>query len=142
MRTISGEPAPAYPPQTDSQIHESRPELPRLYTLEEAAAALHAKVTVSSLRRAIHAGRLAATKIGSRFYVSTKAMKEFIECPVPVAQPVSINARTMAPGSSSTAANNNARAMVEASMRKLRERSRTTSPNNDPHGTALQRHRK
>lgn len=40
-----------------------------LLTVEEAAAALHATVTVAAIRAAIREGRLAATRIGKRYYV-------------------------------------------------------------------------
>ena len=73
-----------------------------LKTIKQAADALHSEVTVSAIRQAIRDGRLKATRIGKRDFVTEEALKEFVSCPDQKNQPDSGSAATMGRGSSST----------------------------------------
>jgi len=73
-----------------------------LLTVKEAAEALHQRVPVSAIYRAINDGRLHATKIGRFYYISYDTLERFIECPDQKNQPDSGSAATMGRGSSST----------------------------------------
>ncbi|MFO1209720.1 MAG: helix-turn-helix domain-containing protein [Amaricoccus sp.] len=72
-----------------------------LLTVEEAAAAIHATVKVTAIYRAIREGRLTASRIGKRFYVSESDLRRFTKCRAPASPPAS-GKEAMAPGSSST----------------------------------------
>jgi hypothetical protein len=54
------------------------PELPRLYSLKEAAALLHCRVAPSSLRKAAHAGKLKVYVIGGKHFTTETALIEFL----------------------------------------------------------------
>jgi len=100
---------------------------PRLLTIEEAAAALHATVTVSAVRSAIREGRLTAKRIGKRYYIAECDLRRFAQCPAPASPPASGN-ETTAPGSSSTTAASIGQAIAEkAADDLLKMRSATTS---------------
>ncbi len=55
--------------------------IPRLYTIEEAAAALHESVKITAIRQAIVEGRLPASKIGLRYYINEEELRRFATCP-------------------------------------------------------------
>lgn len=55
-------------------------EITRLLTVEEAAAALHAMVTIAAVRAAIRDKRLRATKIGRRYFVAIPDLERFARC--------------------------------------------------------------
>jgi hypothetical protein len=52
-----------------------------LLTLKEAAALLHGKVTVGSLRRAGHEGRLHIIRLGARHYTTEAALADMLAAP-------------------------------------------------------------
>jgi excisionase family DNA binding protein len=111
-----------------------------LLTVEEAAAALHATVTVSAIRAAIREGRLAATRIGKRYYVEERVLRRFAACPDRASRPASGAAPAMAPGSSSTGASSIGQAIAErAAADLLKMRSKSTSPPSGKKAAAGQR---
>lgn len=110
-----------------------------LLTVEEAAAALHATVTVAAIRAAIREGRLAATRIGKRYYVEERVLRRFA-CHAPESRPASGAAPAMAPGSSLTGASSIGQAIAErAAADLLKMRSKSTSPPSGKKAAAGQR---
>ncbi|BAE52448.1 hypothetical protein amb3644 [Paramagnetospirillum magneticum AMB-1] len=63
----------------------------RLYTLDEAAAQIHASVKAAALRAAIADGRLAARKIGRTLLIAGEDLNAYLEecrtCPAPAKAP-------------------------------------------------------
>jgi excisionase family DNA binding protein len=86
--------------------------MPVLYTVKEAAAAIHPSVSTNTVYAAIRSGALAAMKIGARYYVHEEEVRRFISCPDQENRPASSNGRTMGRGSSSTAVGKSGLAMV------------------------------
>ena len=99
-----------------------RDALPRLLTLDEAAAALHATVTPGALRAAIAAGQLAGRRIGRRFYVSEIALQEFVRCPAPANPPASFGIQETANGSFTMARSGSGRAAASRAADLLLKR--------------------
>ena len=89
-----------------------------LMTVEEAAAALHATVTVAAIRAAIREKRLAAVRLGRRYYISEKDLRRFASCPAPASPRVSGGAKT-AHGSSSTVGGSTGQATAERAAEDL-----------------------
>lgn len=100
---------------------------PRLMTLEDAAAALHETVTVSSLRAAIREGRLPRRKLGRRYYVTSPEIEDFLRCLAHASLPASTSAPMNSNGSSGTESASSGRDMALASVERLKMRSRDTS---------------
>lgn len=95
---------------------------PPLLTIEEAARALHATVTVSAIRAMIRDGRLAARRIGRRYYVPATEIERLTRCPAPESRPASTSAPTPATGSSATDPAPSGRALALASAMRLKAR--------------------
>lgn len=93
-----------------------------LMTVEEAAAAIHATVKPSSVRRAIREGRLDAKMIFGRYYITPEALQRFVKCPEKRSRHASGSAET-ARGSSSNEAVTTGQAMVQDRIAKLRRSS-------------------
>jgi excisionase family DNA binding protein len=109
----------------------------RLLTVEEAAAELHATVTVRAIRDAIRSGALAATRIGRRYYVTPEALRRFARCPAPASRPGSTSAPIAANGSSATMARPYGQVLAEAAAEALRKPPlRATSPGAAPSAVA------
>lgn len=98
-----------------------------LLTLQEAAEAMHSTVKISTLYRARAEGKLWAKKIGSRYFTTTQAIKEFLQCPDPESPPASTTAKTNSIGSSAMAARNTGQDMALASAKRLKQRCKNTS---------------
>lgn len=98
----------------------------RLLTVEQAAAELHETVTVATIRGAIRSGRLAATKIGRRYYVTDRDLEAFI-CRAAESLPVSTSEKMNGSGSSVTEPARCGRDMALASVERLKRRSGATS---------------
>ena len=114
----------------------------QLLTLEEAAAALHATISVSTLRAALRDGRLPRRKIGRRYFVTPAEIEEFLACPAPESLPGSTTARTSGSGSSAMAPGWSGQAAALASVKRLRALSANTSdPDLSPLGEVLPLHR-
>jgi excisionase family DNA binding protein len=90
-----------------------------LLTVEEAAAALHATVTVACIRAAIRNGRLPAARIGRRYYVTRDALRRFARCPSPANPQDSTSVPTAANGSSATATRPYGQALAETAAAAL-----------------------
>lgn len=101
--------------------------LPRLYTVEEAAEALHQSVRVRAIRDAIRDGRLTAQRIGRRYFVTETALRRFAQCPGKPPQRASTTEPTKLNGSSGKAPGKNGQDLALASVERLKKRSRTTS---------------
>lgn len=50
----------------------------RVYTVQETAARVHETVKVSTVRRAIRRGELAAVKLGKRYYITESAIRDWL----------------------------------------------------------------
>jgi hypothetical protein len=83
-----------------------------LLTVEEAAAFIHETASPSMIRAAINHGQLQAVRLGRRFYVHEAEIRRFIGCPANESPPASTGAKTMGPGSSSTADGKSGLALV------------------------------
>lgn len=101
----------------------------RLMTLPEAAESLHGAISVEALRREVRRGNLRAAKYGTnRYFVTPEALEEFVHCQENASPPASTSAPTKGNGSSETAASRSGQDMARASVEKLKQLSRTTSP--------------
>lgn len=71
----------------------------RLFTLNEAAAELHASVKPAALRAAINEGRLVARKVGRTLLIAESDLRDYLEecrtCPAPAKAPASASSARM-----------------------------------------------
>lgn len=95
----------------------------RLYTLTEAAAHLHETVSVSTLRKLVREGRLTATRIGKRYYVTDADLESMQErCRASASPRASTGAPQPEFGSSATETWSGGRDAALASLRRLSAR--------------------
>lgn len=96
-----------------------REEQIALMTVEEAATALHSKVKVSAIRQAIRDGRLDATRIGKRYFVTPEALRRFARCPVPASRPASGKGATVVGLSLTAGSSSPAEALLASAIEAL-----------------------
>ena len=100
----------------------------RLMTLEEAAATLHAAITVNTLRKAIRKGELDHVPLAGRYFVTSEFLERFLRCRARASRPASGSNEAKASGSSGTGQPTSGLDMALSSVERLRQPSKTTSP--------------
>ncbi len=111
--------------------------LPKLMTLEDAAAELPEGFTVKTLRGLIERGVLPRRKYGRRLWLTPDDLWRLAECPGSDSPRASTGAPTKANGSSETATSSGGRAAALASANALRTLCKTTSRAAPPPGEVV-----
>jgi excisionase family DNA binding protein len=93
----------------------------RLYTVDEAAKELHEAISPRAIYAAIADGRLAAQRIGRRYFIAHGELGRFARCP-DRRSPRDFGSATTAHGSSSTAAVSTGQAIAERAADALLRR--------------------
>ncbi|WP_421980929.1 helix-turn-helix domain-containing protein [Roseibium sp.] len=97
----------------------------KVYTVKEAAAALHPNVSKSAIYRAIQSGELRARMVGKKYLITERNLKDFLECQEEENHPASGPAKTKTSGSSLMEVNTSGRDVALRSANKLKKRSGT-----------------
>lgn len=102
-------------------------EVPRLLTLEAAAALLPPEISVRTLRGLIRKGLLPHRQLGRRLFLTPDDLWRLTHCPANGSLPVSTSAPTAANGSSATATSPGGQAAALATAQALRGLCKPTS---------------
>ncbi|MEL7527527.1 MAG: helix-turn-helix domain-containing protein [Pseudomonadota bacterium] len=95
----------------------------KVYTVKEAAAALHPNVSKSAIYRAIQSGKLRARMVGKKYLITERNIKEFLECQEEKNHHASGSGKTKEPGLSSTVESKSGRDIALTSAKRLKKRS-------------------